>query len=349
MRTRASRGAQQPAPDPGASMTFNLADLFEAVADAIPDRTAVVVGDQRRLTYGELDERANRLAHHLSASGIGPGRPRRPPADQRHRVPGGAMLAAFKLRAVPVNVNYRYVEGELRYLFEDAELIALSTTAVRPRGRRGRAGRSPALQTLLHVEDGSDDAPVGRVDRVRVRAGRGVRRPARRRGRSSDDLYIVYTGGTTGMPKGVVWRHEDIFKAAMGGGDITQSGNYVAGPEELAERVRDQPGPGRPGHAAADALERALAGVPRDVHRRHARAGPARARSTRPTIWELVTREKVFILVIVGDAMARPLLDELEANRDRYDAASLWVIGSRRRDPVRGARRSGCSRCCPTG
>src|SRR5688500_11207463 len=104
-------------------MTHNLADLFEAVADAIPDRTAIVVGD-RRLTYRELDERASRLAHHLTASGIGPG------DHVGLQLMNGteyleAMLAAFKIRAVPINVNFRYVAGELHYLFEDADLKTL--------------------------------------------------------------------------------------------------------------------------------------------------------------------------------------------------------------------------------
>ena len=108
----------------GTSMEFNLADLFESVADSVPDQTALVAGD-RRLTYAELDRRANRLAHHLTAAGVGPG-------DRFGvQLSNGteyleAMLACFKVRAVPINVNYRYVAGELAYLYRDAGLVGIA-------------------------------------------------------------------------------------------------------------------------------------------------------------------------------------------------------------------------------
>jgi acyl-CoA synthetase (AMP-forming)/AMP-acid ligase II len=306
-------------------MTHNLADLFEAVTDAIPDRTAIVCG-HGRLTYRELDERASRLANHLSATGIGPG------DHVGLQLMNGteyleAMLAAFKIRAVPINVNFRYVAGELHYLFEDADLVALvyhrsfapQVSAVAP--------GVPGLRTFLVVEDGSTESPVeGSVEYEAALSAVSAERPDGI-GRSSDDVYCVFTGGTTGMPKGVVWRHEDIFKAAMGGGDITQGGNFAGGPEELAERVRNQQG------------LVALATPPLMHSSAHWLAFhvlftggtlvlvPLGAFDPK-TIWRLVTEEKVFILVLVGDAMARPLLDELERGGDRYQADSLWVIGS---------------------
>jgi acyl-CoA synthetase (AMP-forming)/AMP-acid ligase II len=306
-------------------MTFNLADLFEAVSDAIPDRLALVAGD-RRLTYSELDGRANRLAHVLSGAGIGPG------DHVGLQLMNGTeylegMLAAFKLRAVPVNVNYRYVEGELRHLFEDAELSAL--VYHRSFGPRvaSVAPDVPGLKTFVVVDDGSKEAPVGGSIEYEAALGDAAADRPAAAGRSSDDLYMVYTGGTTGMPKGVVWRHEDIFKAAMGGGDITQGGNHVTGPEELAERVTAQQGVTALAtpplmHSSAHWLAfhqlftgGALVLVPLG------RFDPAQ-------IWELVTGERVFILVVVGDAMARPLIEELRANGDRYATDSLWVIGS---------------------
>ena len=306
-------------------MTFNLADLFEAVADAIPDRVAIVAGE-RRLSYRELDERANRLAHHLAGRGIGPeSRVGLQLMNGTEYVEG--MLAAFKLRAVPINVNFRYVEGELRHLYEDAGLDALIYhRSFAPRVAAVAPGVS-SLSTLLVAEDGSSEEPAAGSEGYDTAISAS---PAGRpgvAGRSSDDLYIVYTGGTTGLPKGVVWRHEDIFKAAMGGGDITQGGNHASGPEELAERVANQQGLvalATPPlmHSSAHWLAfhvlftgGTLVLVPLG------RFDPA-------TIWELVTREKVFILVLVGDAMARPLVEELAANGDRYDASSLWVIGS---------------------
>ena len=187
-------------------MEFNLADLFESVVDTVPDQTALVSG-ARRLTYAQLDRRANRLAHYLETSGIGPG--------DRFGVQlvNGTeylevMLACFKIRAIPINVNYRYVAAELSYLYLDAGLVGLAF-----HGQFGPAV-SAALdgrhgwRAVLEVGDGSDrtgswadyEKVLGTQSEVR---GFGPRR--------ADDLYCVYTGGTTGMPKGVLWRHDDIL------------------------------------------------------------------------------------------------------------------------------------------
>ena len=134
-------------------MSLHLADLFEAVVDADPDREVLVVGD-RRLTFRGLEERANRLAHLLSEAGIGPGdRIGLQLANGSEYLEG--MLAAFKVRAVPVNVNYRYVERELSYLYEDSGIVGLiyhRTFAPRVAGALGE----PALRLLLTVDDGSD-------------------------------------------------------------------------------------------------------------------------------------------------------------------------------------------------
>ena len=282
----------------------------------------MVVGE-RRLTYRDLDDRANRLAHVLAAQGIRAG------DHVGLQLMNGSeylegMLASFKLRAVPVNVNYRYVEGELRHLYEDAGLAALLYH--RTFGPRVANARS-TLRTTLVVDDGSDESPApDSLDYEDALAGATIERP-QVDDRSSDDLYVVYTGGTTGLPKGVVWRHEDIFKAGMGGGDVQQARNFVAGPEDLAERVARSPGlvalatpPLMHSSAHWLAFHQLFTGgavvlVPLG------KFDPAR-------IWSLVEAERVFTLVIVGDAMARPLLDELEDDPGRYETSSLWVIGS---------------------
>jgi acyl-CoA synthetase (AMP-forming)/AMP-acid ligase II len=280
---------------PSFSVQFNLADLFESVVDAIPDREVLVCGE-RRLTYAELDERANRLAHVLSDRGVGPG----------HHVGlylyNGTeyiegMLAAFKIRAVPINVNYRYVTDELRYLLSDSECrivvheadFASVLDAVRP--------DLPLLNATLARGDEYEAALAGAS-------------PSRDFSpRSPDDLYILYTGGTTGMPKGVMWRQEDIFFGALGGGNT--GGPGIATPEELAVR-------------AVDGRTRCLPACPFMHGTAHWMAFGARfgggtvvispERSLEPArLLALVSDESVNFLVIVGDAFARPMVDALTA------------------------------------
>ena len=147
------------------------------------------------------------------------------------------MLAAFKLSAVPVNINFRYVEGELRHLYDDADLVAVIFH--RQFGSRVAAAAAGAttVRHLISVDDGTtDELPAGAIDYETALAAASTQRPDGA-ARSGDDHYIAYTGGTTGLPKGVVWRQEDIFFAAMGGGDVYQSGNYIASPDELIERM----------------------------------------------------------------------------------------------------------------
>lgn len=237
-------------------MEFNLADLFESVAATVPEADALVAGD-RRLTYRALDDRANRLANHLAAAGVG-----RDDFVGLHLSNGTeyieAMLACFKLRAVPVNINWRYVSAELRYLYEDAGLVGL---IVHRRFGEAAGGALDAIadaRVVLDVDDGTDAPPIGE-DYEAALASSSVEPffgP-----RSADDLYCVYTGGTTGMPKGVLWRHEDIFFAAMGGGDPMQFGNVIAEPGE-ARRSGAQPGSCRAAGAAADARQCPVARLP---------------------------------------------------------------------------------------
>ena len=304
-------------------MSFNLADLFEAAVDAAPDREVLVVGD-RRLTYRALDQRANRLANHLAAAGISAGDTVGLHLTNSSEYLEG-MFAAFKLRAIPVNVNYRYVERELSHLYDDAAIAGLIYH--RQFGPRV-AAVAPSVKALLTVDDGSDEPPApGATDYDEALAQSGDDRPVVQ-GRSSDDLYITYTGGTTGLPKGVVWRHEDIFKAAMGGGDLTQSGDYVSGPAQLQDRISEM-GDGIVAlatpplmHASAHwlACHNLFTGG-KVVMVPQGRFDPA-------MIWTLVGQEGVMVLVIIGDAMAKPLLDELTANPDRYDTSTLFVIAS---------------------
>lgn len=302
---------------------FNLADLFESIVDAVPDRPAVVTG-AHRLTYADLDGRANRLAHRLAAGGVDPG-----DSVGLQLVNGSeyleGMLACFKLRAVPININYRYVDAELRYLYEDSGLVALvHHRQFAPVVGSARVAMGEA-RVILEVDDDSPvPASTWAQDYETELAAQPDDRPTVER--SGDDIYCVYTGGTTGAPKGVLWRHEDIFFAAMGGGDPLQSGNLIQQPEELPSRLLGfgiiaLPVPPFM-HASAHWLAfSSFFGGGTLVLLPDGHFDPV-------VTWQLVGAEHVNVLVVVGDAMARPLLDVLEHDPAAYDTSSLMALGS---------------------
>ena len=181
-------------------MEWNIADLFEASVDAVPERTALVAGAKRR-TYAELERRANRLAHHLAAHGIS--------RDDHVGIHAyncaefvEGMLACFKLRAVPINVNYRYVEQELAYLFDNADLVAARPPApVRPEDRRdpGRAPEAPPLRRDRRRE--RCRRPALWRAALRGRPRRRERRPGLRPALPGSTTTCSTRAAPTGMPK----------------------------------------------------------------------------------------------------------------------------------------------------
>ena len=305
----------------GEAVEFNLADLFESVVDQVGAQTAMVSG-ARRLAYLDLDRRANRLAHYFEGVGIGPG------DHIGVQLANGTeyievMLACFKVRAVPINVNYRYRSGDLEYLYRDAALVGLVFHSRFAGEVTGALSAMTETRGILEVLDGSAPSGIALDYETALESAPATREfPPRR----SDDLYCVYTGGTTGMPKGVLWHHEDIFFAAMGGGDPLSLGNHIADPGELAERVLC------PGMTAL--------AIPPFIHA----AGHWLAFSTMfgggkvvtlekgifdpSEVWRLVQVESVNVIAVVGDAMARPLLEVIAAEPDRYDLSSLIAVGS---------------------
>ena len=289
--------------------TFNLADLFEQAADAWPDRDYLVAGAARR-TYAEMEARANQLAHHLAAQGVGRG-------DHVGIYALNCVewvetvWAVFKLRAVWVNINYRYVEDELAYIFDNADLVAL---VVAPEFAERAGGAREYSPLLIHVLVIGGD----------YEAALAAQSPARDFApRSNDDIYILYTGGTTGMPKGVVWRHEDVLMALGGGIDI-RTGHVMRSPTEFIDKgnafaLTTMPTmPLMHGAAQWSVMGGSFTGNRIVLLDKFDAA----------EVWRLIGTEKVNLLMITGDAMARPLMDELVANPDGYDLTSMFAISS---------------------
>ena len=305
---------------------FNLADVFELVADSVPDRVALVA-DPVVHTYAELDRRANRFGHALHDRGVGPGAHVGILARNRAEWVE-AMVGCYKARVVPVNLNYRYVAPELRYVVDNADLTALVyERAFSPLVAESFTG-FPAPGTLLVVEDGSDGGPEvsGAESYEDALAGAS---PDRGFGpRSPDDLYLLYTGGTTGMPKGVMWRQEDIFFAAMGGSGWGTG--PVESPEGIVERVPTDDtgrvvmlviGPLMHGNAQWAMWNSITVGGTTVLATDH--------RFEADRIWRLVERERVVSIALVGDAMARPLAHALSTSPPgTYDTSSVFVVAS---------------------
>ena len=303
---------------------FNIADMFEMVADKVPSRDALVCGDQRA-SFADLETRSNRLAHYLSERGVKAGDHVGLYLYNCNEYLEG-MMACFKIRAVPINVNYRYVQEELLYIFDNADMVAcIHNREFIPHIAEIRAS-APDLHTYIYVNDDSDFDPadIDTAEFESVMAGQSEERDFGER--SDDDLFVLYTGGTTGMPKGVMWPHKSVFFAAMGGGGWFHPDGAVTEPEQIADRVGDFPivgmalAPLMHGACWWYACIQLLAGNTVILN-------PARS-LVGEDVWDIVAGEKVNALSIVGDAMAVPLLDSLDANPERWDLSSVFSVGS---------------------
>jgi acyl-CoA synthetase (AMP-forming)/AMP-acid ligase II len=303
-------------------MEYNLADLFEHAVDHFGSREYLVVEGDRR-TYAEMDARANRLAHHLAANGVGPG-------DHVGIYAYNSvqwvetLWAVFKLRAVWVNINYRYVESELAYLFANADLKALVYQREFAPRVRNVLSDLPLLSHSIVIEDGSG-ADLAGLHSVEYEAAMASGSPERDFGpRSPDDRYILYTGGTTGMPKGVVWRHEDVF-FALGGGIDPVTNTKVDRPEALVARAEErEPGTMLPiaplmhGACQWSVMGGAFQGNKIVLT----------AKFDADEVWDLVAAERINSIMITGDAMGRPLAEALGAPDADFDVSSLVSISS---------------------
>ena len=318
----------------GNAVSFDLSTVFRTVAEAIPDQTVLIWRDLR-LTYAQMDARIDGVAHYLVSRGLGC-------HIERDRLAGHqsgqdhvglymrngneyleAMVAGYRARVAPFNVNFRYVEEELLYLLTDSGARALIYASEFAPNVQAIRNRLPDLQVLIQVADDSGNPLLpGAVDYESVTAtpepADGMPTP------DGEDLYILYTGGTTGMPKGVLWRQHDIFMSAMGGRPFT------GGPElniyqDLIDQVVAGAGlrsflvlpPLMHGAAQWGVFNTISAGgwvaVPEDVKHFDADA-----------ILRLAERERVLSIPVVGDAMARPLVDQIE--KGDYDLSGLMAL-----------------------
>jgi 3-oxocholest-4-en-26-oate---CoA ligase len=310
---------------------FNLAEISEAIAAVIPDRECIVFRE-RRLTWHEVNDRTRRLANVLRDHGLG----------CHHERPGlqnfesgqdhvglylyngneylEGMIGGYKARVAPFNVNYRYVRDELVYLLNDADCRALIYHGRFAPTLQVIRDELPHLDLLLQVADESNNRLLpGALDYEQVLRQSSPERPPLNW--SPDDLYILYTGGTTGMPKGVLWRQEDIFFGALGG--HPPGGMKHESIESIVEaakngNMRALPAPpfmhGASHWMAFNCFHQGGTVV---IQQHPGRLDPH-------DIWSTIERERVMFLTIVGDAFGRPLLDQLD--KHAYDLSSLNVL-----------------------
>ena len=305
-------------------MEFNAADIFEGVVDRVPDREAIVHGSTR-LTYKELDARSNKAANALKKLGIKKG----------SHIGIYAfncvewleiMLGAYKLCAIPININYRYVEEELKYLIDNADMEAIFYHKQFSNKLENIKSYLPLLKDFICIEDnsGEDDVIdksfnfedlIANEDESRLDVDR-----------SGDDKYILYTGGTTGMPKGVVWRMEDVLMT-LGGGIDAVTGEKYPTPEAFADKcLQDQTialalAPFMHGGAQWQSFNSFFSGWKLIIN--------DQVSFDADYVWEVVAKEKVMNLTIMGDAMGRPLCDALpRAIEKGLDLSSLFVLSS---------------------
>ena len=318
-----------------ATTQFTVPAAADTVAAVIGDREFLIQGD-RRYTYAQVVERANRLAAYLHSRGLG--------AKAERSTLGGhevgqdllgiyayngpeyveAMLGAWRSRVAPFNVNYRYVKNELHYLLADSGATALIYHASFAPRVADVLPELSRLRVLIQIADQSgNDLVHGAVDYESiVGSGVAVLPPDEP---SPDDLYVLYTGGTTGMPKGVLWRQHDIFMTSFGGRSL-YTGELAHSYEDIAKRV-------------ADAPESRLMILPPLMHGAAQWAVMTAMTTGQSVVFSTVTdrfdadevvrtieREKVMAVTVVGDAMARPLAAAIEGGT--ADLSSLAVVAN---------------------
>jgi 3-oxocholest-4-en-26-oate---CoA ligase len=314
---------------------FTVPAVAEAIAATIGDRELIIQGE-RRYTYAEIIERSNRLAAYLHSRGLGCHTERSALAGHEvgqdliglYAYNGNefveALLGSFAARVAPFNVNFRYVKSELQYLLADSGATALIYHAAFAPRVAEVLPDLPQLRVLIQIADASgNDLVYGAVDYDSIIESSSPTTPPVQH--SPDDLYVLYTGGTTGMPKGVLWRQHDIFMTSFGGRNLV-TGETVGSIDEIVTRVAAGPGskllilpPLIHGAAQWSVMMAITTGqtlvFPTVVDHLDA-----------DDVVRTIEREKVAAVTVVGDAMARPLLAAIE--KGIADVSSLAVVAN---------------------
>jgi acyl-CoA synthetase (AMP-forming)/AMP-acid ligase II len=302
---------------------FNIANVLELAVDHYRDRDYLVCDGQRR-TYGQMEDRANQLAHHLQSQGLGHG--------DHIGIYGldsiewvETMWASLKIRAIYANINYRYVADELAYIFDNADLKALVVQRKFLPLVNEVKHTLPKLEYILVIEDGTDpstaDVQFEYTSFESAIEGQSTARDFPPR--SELDHWMVYTGGTTGMPKGVVWEHKN-WMYSLGGAVVQMTHEVVEHPQEIIERGKDggmtvfSIAPLMHGATQVSCLSRAFEGDKIVIM----------GQFDPNEVWRMVEEEKVNSLFIIGDAMARPMIEALEAKKGQIDTSSIFLLSS---------------------
>ena len=300
---------------------WNLAEIWERVADRFPDSTAQIQGD-RTYTWAEFDRRADGIAATLLAAGA---QHQDKVAHYLYNAPEylESMFGLFKAGLVPVNTNYRYTDDELAYLWDNADAVAVIFHGTFTDRCAAMHARAPKVRTWIWVDDGSGPCPEWAIP-YEAAAASATGRTIAPWGRSPDDLYLLFTGGTTGMPKGVMWRQDDL----VGSLDAPSKQPFPTAPGWDAFDARvSKPGPRNlpaaplmHGTGAFNAMWNLVLGgsVVTTVGRHF---DPVELLDT-------IQAQRVNSMSIVGDAFAKPLLRALDAEPDRWDISSLRVMVS---------------------
>ena len=310
-------------------MIWHLAAVWETIAQAIPEQVALINADSKR-SWSEFENRSARLAGALKGSGIGP--------DAKVAVYAlnsneylEAHFATFKVRGVPVNVNYRYGEEELVYLFDNADAEAVIYHRRFSPQIAAIAPRLPKLRTLIEIDDGLGEGVAGALDCEELIAGHSPLAP---QDYSKDDIYMLYTGGTTGMPKGVMYAQPDVTRGLMIGYDLKGEAQPQTKDELVAAVKRRADAGTLPISLAACPLMHGTGlwgGAILALNMGGAAVTITNTHFDADELWRTVERDRVCDMAIVGDAFARPMLDSLrkaQATGKPYDVSSLKQIFS---------------------